>query len=205
MRDSLAETTKIDAVPHRSIPSTADTAQPEISDWLAGYSERLCEHWYREVLRRSGASDPVLRGLLRDFLSFLTSLLPSSVRSDHSQVGEIWKSASSLYGSLGALRGLAAGEVVEEFQVVRDAVLRVVFAEPPVLMGANLKLREALRINRFIDDGVTMASVGHTDGLFFQLLEGSGVPSGAAPELLEEIRAQLDGFRQEVDSLTGVN
>lgn len=202
MRDSLAETTRPDAAPYRSISSPAGAELPELSDWLASHAERVSEHWFREVVRRSAVSDPALRGLLRDFLSFLTSLLPSSVRFDRSQVGEIWKDASSLYGSLAALRGLAAGEVVEEFQVVRDAVLRVVFTEPPVLMGVNLKLREALRINRFIDDGVTQASVGHTDGLFFQLLEGSGVPSAAAPELLEEIRVQLDGFRQEAASLS---
>ncbi len=198
MRDPLPGTARIDA---RPVTTGSETSPNQLSDWLASHTDRLAEYWYREVVRRSAVSDPALRGLLRDFIGFLTTLVPSSVRSDRPQVIEVWNDASTLYGSLGALRGLAAGEVVEEFQIVRDALLRLVFTEGPELIGNELKLREALRINRFLDSGVTQASVGHTDALFFQLLESNGVPVGTGPELLEEIRTQLDGFRREVESL----
>jgi hypothetical protein len=101
-------------------------------------------------------------------------------------------------------RGLAAGEVIEEFQILREGVIRLLYQEPPLEGRARLSLREVLRLNRALDAGVTHASVGHTDALFFSLFEGSGISDAPpAASLMEEVRNQLDGLRAELREVLG--
>lgn len=71
------------------------------------------------------------------------------------------------------------------------------FAEPPVEDGGAPPLREVLILNRVIDGGVTQASVGHTDLLFFSLIHGSGVPAPMEAHDLEEVRYQLATMEDE--------
>ncbi len=108
-----------------------------------------------------------------------------------------WKSAAELYGALGAKRGLAAGDLVEEFQIVREAVVRILFQAPPARYGAALSLSDALRLNRFLDSGVTHASIGHTDGLCFALFLASGVSTVPTAKLVAEVEEQLDALERE--------
>jgi hypothetical protein len=52
--------------------------------------------------------------------------------------------------------------------------------------------------------GVTHASVGHTDALFFSLFEGSGIPEAPpTAELVDELRQELEGIRQELRQILG--
>ena len=67
-----------------------------------------------------------------------------------------------------------------------------------------MALREVLRINRVIDRGVTHASVGHTDVLFFALFQGSGVPETLTDDVRYEIREQLQAIETEVRALRRV-
>jgi len=113
-------------------------------------------------------------------------------------VEPIWVQAAELYGSMAAKRGLAAGEVIEEFQILRDAVIRFLYAEPPVVGPLRISLRDLLRVNRFVDRGVTQASVGHTDALFFALINGTGVSEGLTDENVTVVREQLDMIREEL-------
>jgi hypothetical protein len=93
---------------------------------------------------------------------------------------------------------------VEEFQILREAVIRLLYQDPPLGGRVPLSLREVLRLNRAIDRGVTHASVGHTDALFFSLFEGSGIPDvPPAEELVVEVRAQLEVIRTELRSRLG--
>lgn len=202
MRDSVAESRvgRSSAGPSRpSQPHTSAPSLPRVDEWLAGEVEALGTYWYREVVRRGGVTEPAVRTILRDLTGFMASMVPASVSVERKAVLDVCCRTAALYGSLGCLRGLAAGEVVEEIQILREAILRVVFSEPAVLIGADLKLREALRINRFVDELVTQASVSHTDDLFFQLLEGNGVPSTPTPDLLAEIKDQLKNLMIEAE------
>lgn len=159
----------------------------------------MADHWYREVVRRGSVREPAVRTLIREFIVFMASMIPASTSVERKGMLDVWRRTAALYGSLGCLRGLASGEVLEEVQILREAILRVVFSEPPALRGAELQLREALRINRFVDECVTQAGVSHTDDLFFQLLEGTGVPSTPTPDLLDEIRGQLANLMVEAE------
>jgi hypothetical protein len=176
----------------------------DLADWIESRVERLSERWCQEVRRRGEGMHAEINGLLDEFLELLVRFLPAVVGPYRDQVEPLWRQAAELFGATAARRGLAAGEVIEEFQILREAVIRLLYQDPPVAGRARLSLRDVLRLNRAIDRGVTHASVGHTDALFFFLFEGSGIPdSPPAAELLEELRAQLDGLRVELGNILG--
>jgi hypothetical protein len=135
--------------------------------------------------------------VLQRFINLLTGMIPGALDHRRSAVDRVWKKAAELYGTLGAERGLAAGDIVEEFQIVREGVVRILFQAPPMRYGAGLTLADSLRLNRFLDSGVTHASIGHTDGLFFALFQGNGVSTVPTAKLVAEIEAQLDALETE--------
>ena len=141
--------------------------------------------------------------LLEDFLRLLVSMLPVAMGPHRRQLEPVWQTAAELYGSFGVARGLASGEIVEEFQLLREGLIRMLFKEPPPSSGAPLFGSEMIRLNRFLDMGVTQASVGHTDRLFFDLFQGGGTASQITPELVTEIRRQLAGIEEERRGVMG--
>jgi hypothetical protein len=149
-----------------------------------------------EILHRVNM-EPEMERLLERFLQLLTRMIPGAFDHRRSAVDPVWKRAAELYGTLGAQRGLAAGDIVEEFQIVREAVVRVLFQAPPTRYGSALSLSDALRLNRFLDSGVTHASIGHTDGLFFALFQGSGVSTVPTSKLVAEVEEQLESLEVE--------
>jgi len=92
--------------------------------------------------------------------------------------------------------------VIEEFQIVRTLIIRDLYQDP--LVGGAPTLREALRLNGLVDRGVTHASVGHTDAMFFQLLEDTDAPIGmTADQIVREADTQLALIREEFESVAG--
>ena len=77
-------------------------------------------------------------------------------------------------------------------------MIRLLYQDPPLGGRVPVSLREVLRLNRAIDRGVTHASIGHTDALFFSLFEGSGIPDAPPEDLIAEVRDQLAGIREEL-------
>ncbi|MEJ2538935.1 MAG: hypothetical protein P8188_02925 [Gemmatimonadota bacterium] len=142
--------------------------------------------------------------LLELFLEFFLDLLPGLLGPYRDQLDPLWTQASELFGSLAANRGLAAGEAVEEAQFLREAVLRLLYQDPPLAPAGPMGLREVLRLNRILDELVTYASVGHTDALFFALFQGSGVPEKLSDDVRYEIRNQLEALRASLDEVQAV-
>ena len=167
-----------------------------LGEWLEIQRGFVARYWFEEVLHRV-SSDQEMERVLERFLNLLTRMIPGALDHRRSVVDPVWKRAAELYGTLGAQRGLAAGDIVEEFQIVREAVVRILFQAPPVTYGAGLTLSDSLRLNRFLDSGVTHASIGHTDGLFFALFHGSGVSTVPTAELVAEVEEQLDALEME--------
>ena len=167
-----------------------------LGDWLEVQRGFLARYWFEEILHRV-SMDQEMERILERFLDLLTRMIPGALDHRRSAVDPVWKSAAELYGALGAKRGLAAGDIVEEFQIVREAVVRILFQVPPGRYGASLSLFDALRLNRFIDSGVTHASIGHTDGLFFALFHGNGVSTVPTAEFMAEVEEQLDVLELE--------
>ncbi len=180
--------------PARSKHRVPDTRH--LGDWLEVQRGFLARYWFGEILHRV-SMDQEMERVLERFLNLLTRMIPGAFDHRRSAVDPAWKSAAELYGALGAKRGLAAGDIVEEFQIVREAVVRILFQAPPVRYGAALSLSDALRLNRFLDSGVTHASIGHTDGLFFALFHGRGVSTVPTAKLVAEVEEQLDALEEE--------
>jgi len=180
-------------------PSPGTTHPPPdkpLGEWLEAQRGFLAVYWLDEILHRV-SMEPEMERILERFLNLLTRMIPGALDHRRSVVDPVWKRAAELYGTLGAQRGLAAGDIVEEFQIVREAVVRILFQAQPMKYGTPLSLPEALRLNRFLDSGVTHASIGHTDGLFFALFHGNGVSTVPTTKLVAEVEEQLGSLEVE--------
>jgi hypothetical protein len=193
----------VDTPPRRSSRSSARPLSPaELGAWLSQQSPAIVDRWMEELRSRGEERDPEEEELLERFLELLVSFLPLGIGPWRDQVEPLFREAAELYGSLGAIRGLAAGEAVEEMQLLREAVLRFLFRNPPAPTGGGgVGFREMLRLNRLVDLAVTHASVGHTDALFFDLLHGTGVADRPRAQAVDEIAAQLRHLAGERDRL----
>lgn len=194
-----------------SPPAAAPAERPtrrikpvELAAWVEMRLPRITQRWLKEVQNRYDPGTRGINGVLEEFLGLLASFLPGMIGPYREQVEPLWTRTSELFGAVAAKRGLAAGEVIEEFQVLREVVIRLLYHEPPLAGRAPVSLREMLRLNRAIDMGVTHASVGHTDALFFSLFEGSGIPdTPPTPELVEDLREELAAIREELRQILG--
>jgi hypothetical protein len=97
-------------------------------------------------------------------------------------------------------RGLAAGEVVEELQFLRELLIRNL---APVLaaMRARQGMAIMLRLNRVIDKGIAVAVVGYTDALVATLFAQNGVPSFDSQYDPTEVERQLEAIEQQLQGL----
>jgi len=202
MRDIVTERLDFDAPSAPPAGRRERRIEPrEVVRWLDARREVLVQRWYSEVVARVPGDDLLSRALLKDFFDFLVLLLRDSMGPQREQVDVLWRQAAELYGNVGAMRGLAAGEIIEEFQVLRDSLIRLLYSDPPPGGLPRVSLREVLRLNRFIDRGVTHASIGHTDSLFFAHFQGTGVPEKLTPDLVDEVRSQLAAIELEYQAL----
>lgn len=176
----------------------------ELAAWVEMRIPRITQRWLKEVQNRYDPGTRGINGVLEEFLGLLAGFLPAMIGPYRDQVEPLWTRTAELFGAVAAKRGLAAGEVIEEFQIVREVLIRLLYHEPPLAGRVPVSLREMLRLSRAIDMGVTHASVGHTDALFFSLFEGSGIPdTPPTPELVDELRRELDVIREELRDILG--
>ena len=167
----------------------------ELRHWLEGRMGLIAHRWQAEIQIREDRRGDDGDGFLNSFLRHLVSFLPPCL-GEHRQAGEeVWQLATHLYGSLALRRGLAAGEVVEELQLLREMILRLLLESPPEKLGGPTLSRDILVLNRILDLGVVRAGVAYVDDLFFAHLQGSGIPEEVTPEVIAEIGAALEGFR----------
>ena len=105
------------------------------------------------------------------------------------------------YGRSASARGLAAGEVVEELQYLRELLIRNL---APILaaMRARQGMAIMLRLNRVLDRGVAVAVVGYTDALVATLFAQNGVPRSGAEQDPDEIDRQLAALEAELAAVT---
>lgn len=181
-----------------------DSEPLQVAEWVASQAPRLTERWYAEVRGRNGRWREPVDDLVREFLGFLVSLVPGCLGPYRDQMDAVWRQAAELYGKVGAMRGLAAGEVIEEMQLLREMLIRFLYIDPPGARSprdVRLSLRDGLHLSRIVDRGVTHASVGHTDALFFALFHGNGVAQTLDQELVTEVRNQLGQLEAERDEL----
>lgn len=196
----------VDVTPERSrsddpahdAPSREAAPVDHLESWLRGRAGHLERSWSDEVRLRNTVRESDFAGAVDRFVRELVHMLPLTLGARRQEVAPVWERACQLFGTVAARRGLASGEVIEEFHILRELVIQDLFRDPPTRAGA-LSLAEVLRLNRAFDRGVTHASIGHTDALFFDLLDPQG--SAAQPsfaELAEEVSNQLDQIVTEL-------
>lgn len=175
----------------------------ELARWFQEHADEVVDRWVEEVRGRLSSWSESHGPTLRRFFDLHVAMLPATLGPYREEIEPLWLQVAELFGSVSAHRGLAAGEVIEEFQVLRDVLIRLLHADPPAEDGTPVSLRDVLRVNRVIDRGVTQASVGHTDVLFFTLFQGSGVPESLDEHLVEEVHVQLDQIEEDLNALAG--
>lgn len=184
-------------------PSIGQLDALEMQAWVTASSKQIVARWLSEATKRFERRPRRLVELLGDFYETFVAILPEILGPHRRRVRPVWRRAANLYGELAAERGLAAGEVIEEFQVLRVSLIRVLYADsrmpPDVVPG----MREVLRLNRLVDQGVTHASIGYTDSLVSALVAGSGVPESVTDELLTRVSEQLHAIRSDFRDIVG--
>jgi hypothetical protein len=155
-----------------------------VSAWVNWVSKRLDSQTDRQSLERH-------LGLLVDILIQMAGPLRRSAT-------ELWYSACQSHGNASASRGLAAGEVVEELQHLRELLIRHL-AEITAALPARQYLATVLRLNRFVDKGIAHAVVGYTDSLVETLFEKNGVPIAVQEDV--DLDRRLSQFEAELETL----
>jgi hypothetical protein len=169
-----------------------------LNEWLEERRDSISRRWFSDIRARLGPEQEEVDGFLAFFLERLVDLLLVCI-GDGREVGEeVWQQATQLYGALAVRRGLAAGEVVEEIQLLRSVVLRFFLEDTAVDLGDRSVRKGLLALNRLVDIGVAQASITYVDELFFAHVQGSGVPEGVSGEVEQEIREQLNAIIKEL-------
>jgi hypothetical protein len=168
---------------------------------IAERRDAMIADWSQRAGDRLTASPVVPPSCIERQFRLMLSTLGESVGPYRREAIPLWERATELYGRTASLRGLAAGEVVEELQHLRE-ILTLHLA--PVLAG--LRPRQAmaimLRLNRVFDRGIATAVVGYTDALVATLFANGGVPSADSAQDLADIERQKVELERELGYIT---
>ena len=165
----------------RAITAQRNTMLKRWSDWLA---------------ERSTGSRAIPPEFLDHQLGLIVDVLHAMVGPMRREVRPLWRRVTEHYGRLAATRGLAAGEVVEEMQYLRELLIRYL-APAIAAMRPRQGMALFLRLNRIVDQGVTMAVVGYTDALVTSLMPGDDDPPAAHFDDAAT-RAEFEGIASEL-------
>ena len=116
------------------------------------------------------------------------------------QVVEMWFDACEFYVQTAAARGLAAGEVVEEIQHLRELLIREL-SELIAALPARHSMATVLRLNRQVDKGIAHAVVGYTDALVQSLFAQRGTPIPDPLPAEDDVLYRLGQFEAELPHL----
>jgi len=196
----------IDLVPLResAAPAVEETpsAPLELAAWLEQRLPSVRVHWLGRIRARDAVGGSEWDQVVDSFVGVLCELLVPVLGPFRRDVEPLWLDAAELFGRAAASRGLAAGEVIEELQILRELVIRDLYRDPPIAGRARLSLRDILMLNRAIDRVVTHGSVGHTDALFFQLFDADAEETPTSePEATLGVMEQLGVIRREVKAI----
>jgi hypothetical protein len=181
----------------------ARTSSPSllvVSRGIAGVRDELVARWAAWLGTRQTGGQGLDAATTERLLRLIVDLLVVMAGPMRREADDAWFAASELYGRLAALRGLSAGEVVEELQHLRELLAREL-ADFFVALPLRQQLPTVLRINRLVDTAVASAVVGYTDALVASMFSREGVPVPTADSVHEAI-AQIAGIEAEVRLLS---
>jgi len=171
-----------------------------VSRALAAHRDTLAQEWTRWILARVGAAPTLGPQILERQVLLLINLLIETAGPLRRSALELWLLASEGYGRTAAERGLAAGEVVEELQHLRELLIRHL-SELIAALPARASMATVLRLNRILDSGITHAVVGYTDALVETLFAQRGVPVSARGAADDDVGQRLAQLESELEQL----
>lgn len=168
---------------------------------MAEMREAMVLQWSDRLGERMTAAATISRPTVERQLRLLIDTLAEMVGPLRRETREIWFEACEFYGRIGTARGLAAGEVVEEMQFLRELLIRRL-APVLALMRPRQAMAIILRLNSLLDKGIAVAVVGYTDALVATLFARNGVPTEDPDLEPEEIERQLDAIEGQLAAVT---
>ncbi len=156
--------------------------------------------WSRWVLDRIAELPTIPAAAVERQLGILVDALIEMAGPLRRDAVQLWLSACEAYGRTSSARGLAAGEVVEEIQHLRELLIRHL-SEPIVALPARAAIATVLRLNRLVDKGIAHAVVGYTDALVETLFEQRGVPVAEPRTVENEVDRRLTHLEAELQKL----
>jgi hypothetical protein len=168
---------------------------------IAEMRDAMVSQWTDWLGDRMTAAPTIPRATVEREFRLLFDVMTEMVGPLRREVNTVWFHVCEHYGRTALARGLAAGEVVEELQFLRELLIRNL-APILVAMRARQGMAIMLRLNRVIDKGVAVAVVGYTDALVATLFSQNGVPLAAAEQDQGEVERQLEALEQELQAVT---
>jgi hypothetical protein len=162
---------------------------------IASARGSLVDQWHAWIVDREAGGRVLADGELRRILCLTVSLMGHMTGPLRREARETWLAATELFGRLAEARALSAGEVVDEFQHLRELLI-VELGDLIVAMPARQQMPTVLRVNRVCDLGVANAVVGYTDALVAKMFSKDGVPVPTA-DSVQELVGQLDALEAE--------
>ncbi|HEY2825262.1 MAG TPA: hypothetical protein VGI83_06930 [Gemmatimonadales bacterium] len=162
--------------------------------------DEIVAQWAGWVAAQMTAAPQIERPTVVRQLTLLVDIMIEMTGPLRRRLLELWVNACSTYGRAAAERGLAAGEVVEEMQHLREILIRHL-SETVSTLPARQSMATVLRLNRVLDRGVTHAVVGYTDALVETLLNQRGVPVPVEAPLAESLAGRLEQSETELQRL----
>jgi hypothetical protein len=163
--------------------------------------DSMVSQWADRLGDRMTAAPTIPRSTVERQFRLLFDVMTEMVGPLRREVNAVWYHVCEHYGRVASARGLAAGEVVEELQFLRELLIREL-APILVAMRARQGMAIMLRLNRVIDKGVAVAVVGYTDALVATLFSQNGVPLSSTDHDMAEVERQLDALELELQAVS---
>jgi hypothetical protein len=191
---------RTDIFPRLHDESDVRAPQPALAETgrvILELRDDLVAQWARWIASRASTEASVPRPTLERELGLLLECMAAMIGPLRREATPTWNHLAEHYGRVGAMRGLAAGEVVEELQYLRELMIREL--APKVWRGRPRQgLAITLRLNRLLDRAVSIAVVGYTDMLIATLFAHNGVPAPDGGYDAAEMERQLAEFEHEL-------
>jgi hypothetical protein len=159
--------------------------------------DQLVTEWAAWIVHRMAQGPQVDRQVLERQLRLLVDIVIQLTGPVRRKAAQLWFDACAHYGRVAAARGLAAGEVVEEIQHLRELLIRHL-SDLIAALPARYSMATVLRLNRQLDKGIAQAVVGYTDALVETLFNQNGVAVFVQEEPDREIGKRLDQLESEL-------
>ncbi len=179
----------------------SNPALQQARDVMQSARNHLVDQWTRWVAARTAqAPDFLGAATLERQFGLLIDILIELAGPRRRQGAELWFTTCDSYGRMAAIRGLAAGEVVEEIQHLRELLIRHL-SEAVFQLSPRQSMAVVLRLNGFLDKAIAHAVVGYTDTLVETLLDRRGIPIAANEPADAALDQRLTQLEEELERL----